>query len=357
MDYGSPLVELSDPAGLWGYQQLTPQEQTFYISLRNAAGAYFTGHIPAEISMDSLDRVLEAIGADNPEIFWFDGSLTYFTAPEDADNVTGVELLYEEQKEDIPRIQAQIDTYVSGCMASPEMVAAESDFQRLLAVYNYLVERTEYDLSYSDEQSVVSLMAEGRAVCQGYAESFALIMHRLGFPCAVIGGLSSQDWVLSDDGHAWNCVMLEGNWYNVDVTWGDPIYDADADPTAPANGYILVNDELFDRDHTDFNKLGSPVCTAMDYNYYNYYYLLCSTWDEAYFRQAIEIQRDMGLPWAEIRYDNYDAYYAAEAALFEGDLLGDICVELNIGQSDGDYLSWSYVNDDVTGVIALKLIY
>lgn len=356
LDMGDALVGFPEESLLWGYQQLTAEEQEVYVKIRDAASAYVQEQIPLNISYDSLERALDAINYDHPEIFWFDGSLSYYTDA-DGDTVSFVQLDYNTPKEDLERIQLQIDSYIAGCMASEAMVTAQSDFDRVLAVYQYLVDHTEYDLSYQEQQSVVSLMEEGRAVCRGYAESFCLIMHRLGIPCTIVEGLSSQDWVLSDEGHAWNAVMLDGQWYNVDPTWGDPLYDEGADTSTPADGYILVNDELFDRDHTDFSKLGSPECTAMDQNYFAVYGLLHSVWSEEYFRWAVQAHLDLGLPWAQVRYANYEAYYQAKSALIDGELLGDIVMDMGFGKKEGNYTSWSYNYDDITGVIAVKLIY
>ena len=354
--YGDPLVELPEESLLWAYSQLTSDEQAVYRTLRDAAAAHSVLRVDLNTPYATLDRVLDAINYDLPEIFWFDGELTYYTEYNE-NLVSYVELTYNMTKEDVERTQLQIESYIAGCMASQAMVTAQTDFDRVLAVYRYLVDHTEYDLAYREDQSVVSLMGEGRAVCRGYAESFCLIMHRLGIPCTIVEGLSSQDWVLSDDGHAWNAVMLDGQWYNIDPTWGDPIWEAGSDPTTPADGYILVNDELFDRDHTDFSKMGSPVCTSMDLNYHGVYGLLHSVWSEEYFRWAVQAQLDLGLPWAQVRYDNYEAYYQAKTALIDNDGLGDIVVDLGFGKKEGNYTTWSYNYDDTTGVIMVKLIY
>lgn len=356
LDYGEALVEMPEESLLWGYQQLTAEEQTGYITLRDAVAAYSEQKIPMNISYHSLERVLDAINYDLPELFWFDGSLSYYTDA-DGDTVSFVELEYNMPKEELERAQIQIESYIAGCLASESMVTAQSDFARVVAVYRYLVDHTEYDIAYQEQQSVVSLMKEGKAVCRGYAESFALIMHRLNIPCTIVEGLSSQDWVLSDQGHAWNAVMLDGQWYNIDPTWGDPLYQEGADSSAPVDGYILVNDELFDRDHVDFSELGSPVCTAMDLNYYAVFGLLHSVWNEDYFRWAVQSHLDLGLDWAQVRYDNYEAYYQAKAALIDGGVLGDIVVDLGFGKQEGDYISWTYNCDDITGVIMVKLIY
>ena len=66
---------------------------------------------------------------------------------------------------------------------------------------------------------------------------------------------------------------------------------------------------------------------------------------------------DLGLAWAQVRYDNYDAYYTAKTVLFDDGLLGDLVVEMGFGQDNGDHISWTYNYNDITGTIYVQLIY
>jgi len=61
----------------------------------------------------------------------------------------------------------------------------------------------------------------GQAVCQGYALAFKLCMDILGIESKVILGMTPEGK------HAWNAVKLDGEWYYIDVTWDDPVPDAE----------------------------------------------------------------------------------------------------------------------------------
>ncbi len=56
-------------------------------------------------------------------------------------------------------------------------------------------------------------LVEQIAICEGYTEAYMYLLTELGIPC---GFCESSDLV-----HIWNIVKLEGETYNVDVTWDD----------------------------------------------------------------------------------------------------------------------------------------
>lgn len=87
---------------------------------------------------------------------------------------------------------------------------AGCDYEKTKMAHDYLVENIEYVTGY---HGAYSALCEGKAVCNGYAAAFQLIMDELGIPCKTV----SSDEI----NHMWNCVYLEGFWYNVDVTWDD----------------------------------------------------------------------------------------------------------------------------------------
>ena len=58
-------------------------------------------------------------------------------------------------------------------------------------------------------------------VCDGYATGFEMIMDSLEIDSMVIAG--EGDGGSGWEGHAWNIVELDGDWYEVDTTWADEI--------------------------------------------------------------------------------------------------------------------------------------
>lgn len=63
-----------------------------------------------------------------------------------------------------------------------------------------------------------------RAVCQGYAELFNIMLHSVGIPSRVVHGKAinyNESWDTEDrvPNHAWNEVNIDGRWVTIDVTW------------------------------------------------------------------------------------------------------------------------------------------
>ena len=98
-----------------------------------------------------------------------------------------------------------------------------TDFEKVKAVHDYLVLHTEYDYEnyYNDTiprsayNSYGPLM-KGFAVCDGYTRAAALLLDKLGIENVYVQGYLSNGSL-----HSWNLVMLDGEFYHMDVTWND----------------------------------------------------------------------------------------------------------------------------------------
>ena len=55
-------------------------------------------------------------------------------------------------------------------------------------------------------------------MCAGYAASVKYLLDKIGIPCIYVQGTSLE----TNIGHAWNIVEIEGEYYYVDATYGDP---------------------------------------------------------------------------------------------------------------------------------------
>lgn len=81
-----------------------------------------------------------------------------------------------------------------------------SDYEKVKAVHDYICENATYDFTYG---GAYSNLYRGRSTCTGYAYSFYAIMKALDIPVTLEYNTN----------HVWNRVMVEGKWYNMDVTW------------------------------------------------------------------------------------------------------------------------------------------
>ena len=116
-----------------------------------------------------------------------------------------------------------------------------------LYAHNYLIGVCDYDEEAVElqkpgrggpnEQNAYGALVEGKAVCEGYTRAFQLLCDRLSVPCWVIQGQAEGFDGEGNTNHIWNCVMLDGDWYQVDVTWDD----YDSNPTVGDEQYFYFN--------------------------------------------------------------------------------------------------------------------
>lgn len=114
-----------------------------------------------------------------------------------------------------------------------------SDLQKMLALHNWLASNCVYDYSY-EKYSVYDALVTGKAVCQGYKDSYEMLLRYVGI--LEVGTASGEN-------HTWNQVKVGGQWYNVDVTW-----DSNAIENAPFGqmyyGNFMISDSQLRKNHT-----------------------------------------------------------------------------------------------------------
>ena len=99
-----------------------------------------------------------------------------------------------------------------------------TDLEKLKAIYDWLLVNVEYDnlaLKKAESNSInefeykawyaEGVFDHGVAVCAGIADAFLIMAQIEKIPAIYVSGNS----------HAWNKVMVDGNWYGVDATHGN----------------------------------------------------------------------------------------------------------------------------------------
>lgn len=94
--------------------------------------------------------------------------------------------------------------------------------QKIRALHDYLIRQVTYD-SESYESGDIPYVAhtaygalvEGRAVCDGYASAYNLLLNEAGIESDLVYGQADGE------NHAWNLVAFPDGDYYVDVTWDD----------------------------------------------------------------------------------------------------------------------------------------
>ena len=121
--------------------------------------------------------------------------------------------------QDVAAMQVKLDQLVDQANT-----LCQTDLEKVFYVHEWLVQNIAYDREHlsddvQDDHNLRGALLEGTAVCDGYAKTYALTLRKLG----ITGVLVTS----RDIGHAWNMVELDGNWYQVDCTWDDPVDGSD----------------------------------------------------------------------------------------------------------------------------------
>lgn len=127
-----------------------------------------------------------------------------------------------------------------------------SDFDKVLTIHDWIINKTKYDTRiYSSEEVPWSsyrsegVFKYGVAVCDGYSKAFQELAELAGLTVNRVTGTAVNNSGITET-HSWNQVKVDGKWYNIDVTWDDPI-STDGDKLQYI--YFLVPDSQF-TDHT-----------------------------------------------------------------------------------------------------------
>lgn len=147
-----------------------------------------------------------------------------------------------EKLELLNKIKGQIKSQLEGY----------TDYVKVKEVHNWLIKAIEYDTNETtiEPYSIYGALTQGKAVCEGYARSFKYIMDELEIPCVLVSGTATNSNGITE-AHAWNYVLLNGDWYAIDVTWDDPIIIGEGTVSEDTNyKYFLKGANTFLITHT-----------------------------------------------------------------------------------------------------------
>lgn len=133
-----------------------------------------------------------------------------------------------------PSAEAIADAVAAQCLA-----ACHTEYDRALWLHDWLVDHCSYDYSYLYCGSEGAL-ARGTGTCESYHRAYTMLLNRVGIANGRMEG----------NGHVWTAVRMDGNWYQVDVTWDDNGYSY---RTYENYIYFGLNDALMKTVHSGHN--------------------------------------------------------------------------------------------------------
>jgi len=212
--------------------------QTVYAN--SALSEWIALNLLAHNEVFSLDGFPEASDADRLEDALLEaykqnplcGTLNTFLYDYESNSL---EVTYVQSEQEQQEMQQE-------CLKKAAEIADEiitdgmSDYEKEVAINQYLCDNAEYNdqiMDYINEDGTISeeaveqfadsftpygVLVENFGVCESYAEAFQLVAREAGLEAVIVTG------VMDGVGHEWNRVLLDGQWYTLDVTNNDSEY-------------------------------------------------------------------------------------------------------------------------------------
>ncbi|HWT73718.1 MAG TPA: transglutaminase domain-containing protein [Mobilitalea sp.] len=139
-----------------------------------------------------------------------DGTRTNIESPDDVAKLT-IDVNYETTLAQ----ERVVDSKVASTLKSLKLTGS-SDYDKVKKIHDYIINSAKYDTSYQ-KYSAYDMFIYKTAVCEGYALTAYRLFVDAGLESRIITGTGKGQ------AHAWNLVKVDGQWYNIDLTWDDPI--------------------------------------------------------------------------------------------------------------------------------------
>lgn len=200
-----------DPLFYPYYAMLDEKGQHLYRQIYANANSLNDAFAPVEeIHVDELTDIFAAVYNDHPELFFVETA--YYCKYRRDGRCAEIDLMFNPTAGNLTESKSVFENRA-------EQIAGEarkftSNYEREQYVHDVLVDQITYQDGAQMGQSAYSGLVNGRTVCAGYARAFQYILQKLEIPCYYCTGYAGEN-------HAWNIVMLDDGYYNVDVTWDD----------------------------------------------------------------------------------------------------------------------------------------
>lgn len=330
------------------YAQLTEEEKALYDKVRAAVINFEeTVSFDPPAPRDSVRKVYRLIYSQERQLFWLSN---IFYAPESEVAVLRLDYLYE--REDAEQKRAELDFAASTIVG--EIPDGATDFDKVVYFHDKIVKSCEFSTEMDHVNSAYGVLVTGYGQCEGYAAALALLCSKAGIPNYIACGTNAEGAT-----HAWNKIRLDGEWYNADCTWDDPIIER-KNPDFVRHDYLLVKDsEIEGRTHfTDPLYSGYTICESTELNYFSGSGLMFDNVEDgvAELTRQLKEKGSSGEREVEVRFSDVNAFYAAMARLFDSGEMKDIIEDTNERYGTKIRSAYKHNNEDLS-IVHISLIF
>lgn len=119
--------------------------------------------------------------------------------------------------------------------------------EQIKAIHDYIINNSKYDSDRSDRNIIkyksdtaYGPLFQGYAICGGYTDLMAIFLNDLNI----------ENYKVSSKNHIWNAVKIDDIWYNLDLTWDDPV-TSDGSDYLGYNYFLISTKKLLEIEKTE----------------------------------------------------------------------------------------------------------
>lgn len=282
--------------------------------------------VSEELEQDVMTYISECVWIDNPVFaqtqtnaieYSFNGSVLTLTLKQSIDEYEAHMDRAEQALDKAREIAAEVDQNWT-------------DYEKVKYLHDTIAKSCFYSVETKDTNNeAYGVLVLGESMCEGYTDAMMML-------CLLAGIDSTATWfdgAVQDsgetiNGHVWNVVQMDGEYYHVDVTTDDGnVTNNGAAEIRPQNQISYVRFGLTTEEYKAIfpegvtwnprNDDAIPPCTAEKYQYYRYNSLLFDSYNreevaDALARSYIQISKE-GNTLSEVKFSNRAAYNQALA--------------------------------------------
>ncbi len=228
-------------------------------------------YIPLTISTLEYVKVLETVRCEQMMFFYLEKRESKDFDPQE--NAIEMSFTYKYSVSEVNRMLREAEAAAKEIVAQTEGM---SDYEKLKFFHDYLVINVESNVNDPLADSIYGALVNKRALCEGYAKAFSYLCNLSDIENMIVTGYTDVD-------HMWNMVMLDGNWYHIDVGWDKPAEVlSEQYPDMVLYQYFMADDSIMENNRVISTMLcNPPKAESMDYNFFVKEGLYASSYEEA----------------------------------------------------------------------------
>jgi len=238
------------------YSRLNDNQKYIYETLVQGISSYTEKIKVPPRPINELTMIYESVLLDNPLIFY---TRTFKVSSDLNSKKRLLYPAYNISKKKVREYEKGIHEYLRVF----DTAKALSNIEKVYFIHDYCLKHFTYDHSFNENShSILGLILNKKAVCEGIARFSKLVFDYLGVKSLVVVGTAKNPDVDSQyEPHAWNILKINKETYHLDIT-----FDMTISSKKIRYDYFNLCDEDIKKDHCITGNV--PLCTSKGIDYF-----------------------------------------------------------------------------------------